>query len=147
MRDDEGDLINVHAPIQDEMQMVAGTYIPYLIETKVPHPSKAKATNIIEVTPEIVIEAPTPHTTTVAPTTNDIKVTPPVETNVTTPHETDVIAAVSTNPFVHTNEGFSGGLNVCYVLIGNEDHVAFRLWHIEVLYDMPMMSIYLLMIF
>ncbi|CAI8601693.1 unnamed protein product [Vicia faba] len=109
--------------------------VPYLAETDVPHnsemeevprPSEAEAPTTIEVTLEIVIDSPTPHTTTGVPTTGDMEVTPPVETNVidllvetyviALPFETYVIAHALTNPSIHTDEGFPGGPNDYSVL-------------------------------
>ena len=53
------------------------------------------------------------------PTTGDVEATPLVDT--------EVIALSSTEPFVHTDEGFLGGPNDRSMLIGYVDHVTFRL--------------------
>ncbi|CAI8589866.1 unnamed protein product [Vicia faba] len=87
--------------------------------TYVPHASEAEAPTTAEVTPHTSIEAPTLYTATKAPGRNDMEVTPSVETEITTSTLTEL--------FVHTDEGFSGGPNECFVFTGYVDHVAFIL--------------------
>lgn len=128
---------------QDNVYMVAKTYVAHSTEIqvpqtsemeKVPHSSEAERENTIQVTLEIVIKAPishmdievhTPYTTTKAPSTDDMTITPPVETNVTAPYQ---ITPTLTNPSIHMDEGFPGGPNEYSILTGYVDHVAFKLW-------------------
>lgn len=85
MRDDEA--IDVHATVQDDMQMRAETEVPHSFETrKVPQPFETDAPTTTQVTLQAVTEASD---------TNDIEVTHPVETK--------VIALALTKQFVHTN--------------------------------------------
>ncbi|CAK8572088.1 unnamed protein product [Lathyrus sativus] len=120
------------------MQMVEETVVPHPTKTEVPHTYEEEVATTIEVTPEIVIEVPTPYTATEAPTlhtaieapcTYYLEITLPVGTYVTAPYETNSFLIDAS---VHTDGGFPGGISDYSILTGYADHVAFRLWQEEV---------------
>lgn len=117
--DDELVADAVQAIVEDEMEMVTEIEVAHPSKTieilEVPHPSGTEAPTHTYVTPKMNIEALY---------MDDIKVTSLIKTKFT--------ALASIKSFVHTDEGFPRGPNVCYWLTGYADHVEFILWKGEV---------------